>query len=331
LRNPLIAKPEGSNFRVTKDLKIEFLSITIPSRKASSSRCIPRRGCSVYANDFKLDKFPVLGSEPNWKRLSELGKLGVKGAIIDTLYSNKPVKTPSERVAKEMLRDVLIGTTTHGRAIILTTFASHIARLKTVVDFAKQLERKPVFLGRSLAKYLRAARSVGLGEFAQDSLVLTYKSQVERFLKKLRDPTPYLFIVTGHQGEPKAMLSRLAHEGQFPFRYGDMVHLLVRGHPDPDEHQEPQDPRERSRGKTCRLFTDIHVSGHASKEDHRELLEILRRAMSSLRTERPGSQEDSSIWPGKWATRQPRSIFSHQESEARFRNRMARRSASARS
>jgi len=276
LRNKLMVKPEGSMFRVGKNFKIEFVSITHSVPQSVLVALHTTEGLFLYANDFKFDKFPILGAEPNWKRLAELAKIGVKGAIIDTLYSNKAVKTPSERVAKEMLRDVLIGTSTQGKSLMLTTFASHIARLKTIVEFANQLNRRPVFLGRSLAKYLRAAHSVGIADFVKDAQIVTYGSEVRRFLKKLKNPHDYLFIVTGHQGEPKAMLSKLLRQGLFNFEPGDFVVFSCAVIPTQINITNREALEADLRKRRVRIFTDIHVSGHGAREDHREFVELLR-------------------------------------------------------
>ena len=276
LPNKLIEKQAGSIFRISPSIKIEFVSVTHSVPQSVMIVVHTPEGLVAYANDFKLDKFPVLGSEPNIRRMKELSHMNVKALIIDTLYSNKPVKTPSERVAKEMLRDVLIGTNTDGKAIILTTFASHIARLKSIVEFAEQLNRKPVFLGRSLAKYLRAAESVGLAEFARNAKVLRYGSEVGRFIKKIRNPSEYLFVVTGHQGEPKATLSKMVRQHGFPFKQGDFVVFSCAIIPTPMNVRNRASLEEDLRKRRIRIFTDIHVSGHASREDHRELIEYLR-------------------------------------------------------
>ena len=276
LKNRLVPKPAGSIFKVSKNVKIEFVNMTHSVPQTVMVVLHSPEGSVVYANDFKLDKYPVLGAEPDWRRMTELGNAGIKALIIDTLYSTKPVKTPSERVAKEMLRDVLIGTNTKGKSLVVTTFASHIARLKTITDFALQLGRTPVFLGRSIAKYVRAAKSVGLGEFSNKVKIVKYGSEVQRFLKKAKHPEDYLFVVTGHQGEPKAVLSRMVRQNLFQFHPDDMVIFSCAVIPTPMNVKNRADLEADLRKRRIRIFTDIHVSGHAAKEDQRDLVYYLK-------------------------------------------------------
>src|SRR3989338_2502316 len=99
-------------------------------------------GLIVYANDYKFDRHPILGKKPNFERLEELGKEGVRLLIVESLYADLHRKTPSESVAQQMLNDVMLGVNSEHKAMIVTTFSSHIARLKSIVEFGKKLNRK---------------------------------------------------------------------------------------------------------------------------------------------------------------------------------------------
>ena len=100
------------------------------------------------------------------------------------IVKNKAMKTASEVVAKEMLKDVLMGVDSRGKAVIVTTFSSHIARLKSIVEFGRQLKRKVVFLGRSLAKYSKAAEDTDVMHFP-DVEVVGFGKQIKKKLKEI--------------------------------------------------------------------------------------------------------------------------------------------------
>ena len=87
--------------------------------------------------------------------------------ILDSLYSKFRQKTPSENVARQMLKEALLNEEHKGRAIIVTTFSSHIARLHSISEFGKRLNRKVVFLGRSLGKYISSAQNLDLINFGK--------------------------------------------------------------------------------------------------------------------------------------------------------------------
>jgi ribonuclease J len=82
-----------------------------------------------------------------------------------------------------MLKDVLLGTQSRGSTIIVTTFSSHIARLRAIVNVAKLMRRKPVFLGRSLRKYTEAAEAVGIADFS-DVEIVGFGNKVKPYLDR---------------------------------------------------------------------------------------------------------------------------------------------------
>jgi len=276
LRNNIIPHPVNSKFRVSKKITVEFINMTHSIPQTVIIAVHTPYGVLVYANDFKLDNAPTLGEKPNYKRLKKLGEKGVKILILDSLYAATPMKTPSESIAREMLKDVLLGVDSKGKAIIITTFSSHIARLKTITELGKKLRRRIVFIGRSLFKYLSAAERAGIISFSKKTGFVRYGNKVKKFFKKIKHPEKYLFIVTGHQGEPGAVLPRMVYQHLYHFRKEDHVIFSC--------SIIPVEANIRNRGrldtelkrKKIRLFTDVHVSGHAFREDHRDLIKMLK-------------------------------------------------------
>ena len=133
LSNKLIALNPGSSKQISKNFYVDFINVTHSTLQTVIIALHTPDGIILYANDFKLDNSPVLGNPPDYAALNKLGKKhNVKMLIVDSLYASKPYKTPSEKVAREMLKDVLLGTSNEDHAIIATTFASHLARLKSI-------------------------------------------------------------------------------------------------------------------------------------------------------------------------------------------------------
>jgi len=234
-------------------------------------------GIVLYANDFKFDNNPVLGKPPNYERLKEIGKEGVKALIVDSLYSGDERKTASEKVAKTMLEDVLLGTSSDNAGLIVTTFSSHIARLKSITEFGKQLNRKVVFLGRSLNKYVTAAIHVDLCPFKNDIEIATYRNQLEKKLKNINKRRgDYMIVCTGHQGEPGSILDRLG-KSKLPFQFQKNDHVVFSSSVIPTEvnieNRIKLDERLKKRG--VRLFNNVHVSGHAGREDLRDFINMI--------------------------------------------------------
>jgi ribonuclease J len=236
-----------------------------------------KEGIVVYGNDFKIDNNPVVGDPPNYNALRRISKQGIKAAIIDSLYCNSETKTPSENVARNMVEEVLLTVRNEKAAVFVTTFSSHISRLKSIVEFGKKLNREILFIGRSLERYMSAASNVGLAPFRRDVDIRTYKKQVASSLRKVDGQRgKYLVVCTGHQGEPGSILDRIAR-GKLPFgfRKNDNVVFSSKTIPVPVNIENKQALDKRLKHSKVRIFDNVHVSGHGGREDIRDLITLL--------------------------------------------------------
>lgn len=261
----------------TKKYRIDFVNITHSTPQTSMIALHTDEGIVLYANDFKFDNNPVLGKKPNYELLKSLGKQGVKALIVDSLYSGDDRKTASEKVARTLLEEVMLTTYNDNSALFVTTFSSHIARLKSIVEFGKQLNRRIVFLGRSLNKYVKAASKADVCPFINDIEIATYKNQLEKQLKRVeKNRGEYMIVCTGHQGEPGSILDRIARN-KLHFKFKPRDHLIFSSSVIPTEvnikNRDRLDSRLKKRG--VRMFNNVHVSGHAGREDLRDLLTIV--------------------------------------------------------
>jgi len=260
-----------------KKYRVEFLNITHSTLESAMIAVHTPEGIVLYANDYKLDNSPTLGEGPNYKRLKELSKIGVKALIVDSLYAPEDRKTPSEKIARGLLEDVLFGTENRNAAIIVTTFSSHIARLKTIAEFGKKLNRKVVFLGRSLNKYCEAAQNVGKGGFLKTVHIAKYRRHVEKLLKQVnKNKSKYLIVCTGHQGEPGAVLDRLSR-GELPLKLSKEDHVIFSSKtiPTPSNEESKEKLDKRLKKYHVRLFDNVHTSGHGGREDLRDLIKLV--------------------------------------------------------
>lgn len=278
LPNRIVQLFPNSKMTIADDLVLEFCAITHSTPQTVIATLHTKYGAIMYGNDYKLDDHPVLGKKPNYDHFKRLGEKGVLLLIQDCIYAGHPKKTPSELVAKDMLDDVLLGVDSRGKAVIVTTFSSHIARLKTIADFGKRLGRKVVFMGRSISKYCMAAEAAGVTRF-EGVEILKFRRQILRKLKEVqkRGKDRFLLVMSGHQGEPKSALSRIIR-GEIPFSLGNGDHVVFSCTVIPADvnrrHRAEMDEQLRKLG--CRLFGDIHVSGHSSREDIRDFLRMVK-------------------------------------------------------
>jgi ribonuclease J len=261
----------------SSNYQIDFINITHSTIQTSMMALHTPEGVVLYANDFKLDNNPVLGLPPNYELLKKIAKKGIKALIIDSLYSGTDRKTPSEKIARALLEEVMLTVKNENAAVFVTTFSSHIARLKSIVDFGKKLNRKIYFMGRSMKKYVSSAIDVGMCPFQKDIQLISYKNQIDSVLKRVeKDRRNSLVVCTGHQGEPGSIMDRLS-KGKLPFtfRSGDNIIFSSKTIPSPANvaNKEQMDKRLKKFG--VRLFDNIHVSGHAGREDLRDLISII--------------------------------------------------------
>ncbi len=277
LSNKLVTVKPNHTFKVTKNITIELIHVNHSTLHTAIVAIHTPEGSVLYANDYKMDQTPVVGDKVNVKRLKELGKENVRCLISNSLYSNSTGKTASEMVAREQLKQVMLDTENNQSAIFGTAFASHIPRLKSFYDFGQKLDRNVVFMGRSLQKYINAAREVKLIDFPHAE-ICTHGSAIKRTLKDIeKNRKKYLVICTGGQGEPGSVLTRITHK-QFPFNFSAKDHMIFSNRviPAPINLQNRQDLEEALTGAKVRMFKDVHVSGHGSQEDIRELIHLTK-------------------------------------------------------
>lgn len=258
--------------------KIDFIHTTHSTIHCVFLALHTKEGVFFYALDLKFDNTPTMGEPPNYNKFKEVGKAGVKALVLDTLYSKTEKKPGSEKLAKQMLEEAFSKLQGKNSAFFITTFSSHIERLNNIVNLAEKTGREIVFLGRSLSKYVASAMQVGSCPFGKKVKLLKYRRQVDSFLKRLESNRGKYFVVcTGHQAEENSILERVVRGSSgFKFRQGDNVifsssiipvdvNLIAR---------EKMDNRLKKIG--VKIQTDVHVHGHGSREDMRDLIEYLK-------------------------------------------------------
>lgn len=269
----------NSSYKISDKLTIEFVNVTHSTPQTVMAALHTPYGVVLYANDFKFDNRPVVGKKPNYEILERLGNTGVCAAIIDCLYADRNIKTPSESVAREMLKDVLLNVDSRGKKVIVTTFSSHIARLRSIVDFGQKMGRKIVFMGRSLAKYTLAAEKAGIADFSKDVDIIKYGKKIRAKLGELekRGLDKYLLVITGHQGEPNSTLSKMVNK-IIPFHFSAEDHVIFSCTIIPTKINKNlrEQLEQKLKHYGVRIFRDIHVSGHASREDLRDFLHLIK-------------------------------------------------------
>jgi ribonuclease J len=227
-------------------------------------------GTVVHTGDFKLDQTPLDGRLPDLGRLSELGAAGVLLLLSDSTNVERPGITPSERSVGAQLDAIFRQAT--GR-VLVTTFSSHIHRMQQVIECAQRYHRKVALVGRSLNTHVGVARDLALLHVPDGTLV---------DVGAARDlpPAEVALITAGSQAEAASALVRIAMDAhkQVKLAPGDTVVLSSRIIPGNERAISSLVNHLYRRG--ARVYYDriaaVHVSGHASQEELKLVLNIVR-------------------------------------------------------
>ncbi|WP_435363855.1 RNase J family beta-CASP ribonuclease [Haloarchaeobius sp. DYHT-AS-18] len=283
VENDLIKMDAGETMSIgdSGQVELEFVNVTHSIIDAINPVLHTPEGAVVYGLDKRMDHTPVIGDPIDMDRFREIGREGdgVLCYIEDCTNANKKGRTPSEAVARRHLKDVLYSMEDYSGGIVATTFSSHIARVKSLVEFARDIGRQPVLLGRSMEKYSGTAERLGFVDFPGDLGMFGHRKSVDRTFKRVMKEGKgnFLPIVTGHQGEPRAMLTRMAR-GETPYQLenGDKVVFSARVIPEPTNEGQRYQAEKLLGMQGARIYDDIHVSGHLNSEGHYEMLDALQ-------------------------------------------------------
>lgn len=276
--NEIVTVNAGSSYEISPDLTVELIRVQHSTIDCAFAALHTPEGTILYGNDFKMDRTPTLGEAPDFKRLRKLSKENVLAMITESTNSAITGKTPSEQIAKDMARDVLLGTEESESGVVVTTFASHIARINALIEIAEEMGRTPVLMGRSMEKYVKLAEKVNQIKLPDNLEMYGNRKTINNAFKRIMEDgkEKYLPIVTGHQGEPGAIMGRIAN-GETPYKVdkGDKMVFSANVIPTPMTRANRHTVEVKLKMQGARIYDGIHVSGHACKEDHWELLRLI--------------------------------------------------------
>ena len=226
-------------------------------------------GRIFHTGDWKLDEDPIIGEPTTEQELTEIGDEGVLALICDSTNVFNPAPSGSEgAVHKGLLEEAQRHA---GKRVLVTTFASNVARLQTLGDVARETGRQICVAGRSLDRIIEVSQDNGY--------LLDFPEPVDFDTAMGLPRGELLILATGGQGEPRAALSRIAEENHpLELVSGDVVLFSTRQIPGNELSIGVVQNRLAARGIT--MVTDrqsmIHVSGHPGRPELEALYGWLR-------------------------------------------------------
>ncbi len=227
-------------------------------------------GLVIHTGDFKLDETPIDGRKSDLERLASYAREGVLLMLSDSTNAEVPGRTPSERSVHGEIDQIFRDTP--GR-LFFSTFSSHVHRLSQVIELSQRYGRRISVVGRSMNTSLKIATQLGYLEYAPSLFVENGE------LRNL-PPEKVTHLITGSQAEPLSALVRIAegNDKHVKMESGDSVVLSARVIPGNERPITNLVNHVYRRG--ARVYhsgnSDVHTSGHASRDELVELLQLIR-------------------------------------------------------
>ncbi|MBO8125919.1 MAG: ribonuclease J [Firmicutes bacterium] len=250
--------------------KLEFIRVNHSIADAVALAIETPIGYIVHSGDFKFDQTPIDGEVTQFHRFAYYGDKGVLLLLSDSTNAERPGYTLSEREVGKSLDETF---RTARQRIIVATFASNIHRVQQILDMAEKYGRKVAVVGRSMVNVFNIARDLGY---------LRVPKGLEMDLNKIDNipPERQVIISTGSQGEPMSALSRMANNDhrKVSIVSGDTV--VISAIPIPGNEKlvarTVNHLYELGANVIYESSSGIHVSGHASQEELKMMLNLVR-------------------------------------------------------
>jgi ribonuclease J len=265
---PITMVPLGGRFALGP-FNIELVSMAHSIPESNGLIIRSKLGNVLHTGDWKIDPTPVLGPPTDEAKLRSLGNEGCLALIGDSTNAVREGRSPSEMEVAKTLAELI--KTAPGR-VGVTTFASHVGRLRSVAKAAAACDREVVLVGRSMERIAQVARETGYLEDIRD-----FRS-VEVF--GYLPPEKVVALCTGSQGEARAALSRIAEDDhpEVSFSTGDRVIFSSRAIPGNEKAVSRVINGLVARG--VEVITDrdhlVHVSGHPRRAELQDMIGWVR-------------------------------------------------------
>lgn len=268
----IVTVPMNAKFNVG-NFSIEMIYIThsIPEPHAIEIVFNPFNYRILHTGDWKFDDEPIVGEITNKEKFKEIGNRGVDAIVCDSTNAMEEVHTPSEGVARRNLEELM--RTLGGQKVFVSCFASNVARIASLIEIAAATNRKVVLLGRSIEYVVGVAQKEG------------YIKKTNHVIKPAEakgvPPGKLMIICTGSQGEKGAVLQKLANEGYFnPLNIDEGDVVVFSSRVIPGNELPIADIKNKLVRRGVKVIdskhSEIHVSGHPSAVELREMFKLLR-------------------------------------------------------
>jgi ribonuclease J len=271
LENEVVFKTVKPRDRVViGHFEVEFIRVSHSIADGVGLAITTPLGTVIHTGDFKIDHSPIDGELTDFSKFAEYGEKGVLTLMSDSTNVERTGSTLSEREVGTALEEIF--RQAQGR-IFVAAFSSNIHRIQQVINVSETFGRKLILNGRSMIANVRIARELGYLRVPVE--ILEDVKQIESL-----PPKEVALLTTGSQGEPMSALTRMAMDDhkQIKIRKGDTVVLSSKFIPGHEKAISNLINHLYKRGAEViyEKVSEIHVSGHASQEELKTMLNVVR-------------------------------------------------------
>ena len=250
--------------------KVEFIHVNHSIADAVAFAIHTPVGVVVMTGDFKIDSTPISGNIIDLARFGALGNKGVLALLCDSTNVEREGFSPSERKVSRSFDSMFKGC---DQRIIVTTFASNVDRIQTVLNVAAKYGRKVAVTGRSMENILKVSMELGYLDVPKNTLV---DINATKSLPKEKT----VIITTGSQGENMSALYRMAFSGHRQVEIGPGDRVLISASAIPGNEKTISAVINELYRKGAEVvydkLADLHVSGHACQEELKIMHSLLK-------------------------------------------------------
>jgi ribonuclease J len=251
--------------------EVEFISVTHSTVDCVALAIRTPLGVVIHTGDFKIDQTPVGGAPFDLHSFARYGNDGVLALFSDSTNVERPGFTPSERAIVPRIEELCRSAP---RRVILSCFASSIHRIQQIIDIASRVNRKVAFVGRSMVDNVEIAHSLELLRIPDGMVVRP--QDIRGF-----DPKRIIILASGSQAEPMSSLSRIAVDNHRFVSVDENDSVILSARIIPGNEKSIFRMLDHMFRRRALVYYDnsagtIHVSGHASQEEQKLLLQLVK-------------------------------------------------------
>ena len=249
--------------------EIDFVTLTHSILEPNGLCITTPEGVVLHTGDWKVDPNPLIGNKVDEKKLRSIGEKGVIAMICDSTNVFSPGRAGSEKDVRESLLKII---SHQKKRVLVTSFASNVARMESIFYIAKQTKRNISLVGRSMHRIYKAAKQCG---YLKDVVEPVDAREANKISKDR-----VILLCTGSQGEPMGALNRIANDihPDVNLESGDTV--IFSSKIIPGNEKKLYALQNLIVKRDIEVITEenafVHVSGHANREDLKDMYQWVK-------------------------------------------------------